>query len=96
MAKGSAVDLYWLPLGAGGHFVKLNGRAYEAVKARRRPGLVGKVTALTGDVTALTETVVGLTDDVLGLVDDVAQLTDTVTGVLDLTCLLRRICPSGA
>ena len=35
----AAVDLYWLPLGAGGHFVRLNGRAYEAVTARlhRRP-----------------------------------------------------------
>ena len=32
-------DLYWLPLGAGGRFVRLNGRAYEAVMARieRRP-----------------------------------------------------------
>jgi hypothetical protein len=28
------VDLYWLPLGAGGHFVRLNGRLYEAVAAR--------------------------------------------------------------
>jgi hypothetical protein len=27
------VDLYWLPLGAGGHSVRLNGRAYEAVAA---------------------------------------------------------------
>ncbi len=38
-ADRSAVDLYWLPLGAGGHFVRLNGRAYEAVAARmaRRP-----------------------------------------------------------
>jgi hypothetical protein len=38
--RGSAaVDLYWLPLGAGGHFVRLNGRIYEAVAARvqRRP-----------------------------------------------------------
>jgi len=35
----SAVDLYWLPLGAGGHFARVNGRAYEAVAARmaRRP-----------------------------------------------------------
>jgi hypothetical protein len=34
-----AVDLYWLPLGAGGQFVRLNGRVYEAVAARleRRP-----------------------------------------------------------
>lgn len=30
----TAVDLYWLPLGAGGHFVRLNGRVYEAVAAR--------------------------------------------------------------
>jgi hypothetical protein len=35
----AAVDLYWLPLGAGGHFVRLNGRLYEAAAARmgRRP-----------------------------------------------------------
>jgi hypothetical protein len=35
----SAVDLYWLPLGAGGHFVRLNGRVYESITARlqRRP-----------------------------------------------------------
>jgi hypothetical protein len=33
------VDLYWLPLGAGGRFVRLNGRVYEAVAAwvQRRP-----------------------------------------------------------
>jgi hypothetical protein len=31
-SKG-AVDLYWLPLGAGGHFVRLNGRIYEALAA---------------------------------------------------------------
>jgi hypothetical protein len=30
----AAVDLYWLPLGAGGHFVRLNGRVYEAAVAR--------------------------------------------------------------
>ena len=37
-AAGS--ELYWLPLGAGGWFVRLNGRIYEAVNAlaeRRRP-----------------------------------------------------------
>jgi hypothetical protein len=27
------VDLYWLPLGAGGHSVRLNGRIFEAVAA---------------------------------------------------------------
>jgi hypothetical protein len=32
---GSGIDLYWLPLGAGGWFVRLNGRVYEAVMARR-------------------------------------------------------------
>ena len=30
----SWVDLFWLPLGAGGHSVRLNGRLYEAVAAR--------------------------------------------------------------
>ena len=30
----SAVDLYWLPLGAGGHSVRLNGKAFEYVVAR--------------------------------------------------------------
>ena len=30
----AAVDLYWLPLGAGGHSVRWNGRAFEAVAAR--------------------------------------------------------------
>lgn len=30
----TGVGLYWLPLGAGGHCVRLNGRAFEAVVAR--------------------------------------------------------------
>jgi hypothetical protein len=36
----ACVELYWLPLGAGGWFVRLNGRIWEAVHARlerRRP-----------------------------------------------------------
>jgi hypothetical protein len=35
-ARGGAagVDLYWLPLGAGGHSVRWNGRVFEAVAAR--------------------------------------------------------------
>ena len=36
----ASIDLYWLPLGAGGWFVRLNGRIYEAIRAlleRRRP-----------------------------------------------------------
>lgn len=28
------MDLYWLPLGAGGHSVRLNGRVFEAVVSR--------------------------------------------------------------
>jgi hypothetical protein len=32
---GTRVDLYWLPLGAGGQFVRLNGRVYEALAAWR-------------------------------------------------------------
>ena len=37
----AGVDLYWLPLGAGGHSVRLNGRVFEAVAAvvERRPRL---------------------------------------------------------
>jgi hypothetical protein len=30
----AAVDLYWLPLGAGGHSVRYNGRVFEAISAR--------------------------------------------------------------
>jgi hypothetical protein len=36
----TGVELYWLPLGAGGHSVRLNGKVFEAVAARlqrRRP-----------------------------------------------------------
>ena len=35
----AGIDLFWLPLGAGGHSVRLNGRVFEAVAARagRRP-----------------------------------------------------------
>ena len=29
----SAVDLYWIPLGAGGRFVRFNGRVFEAIEA---------------------------------------------------------------
>src|SRR5687767_13251040 len=36
MGSPARVDLYWLPLGAGGHFVRLNGRAFEAIEARRQ------------------------------------------------------------
>jgi hypothetical protein len=34
------IELYWLPLGAGGHCVRWNGRVYErlaAIRQRRRP-----------------------------------------------------------
>jgi hypothetical protein len=39
-APDAGIDLWWLPLGAGGWFVHLNGRVWEAVHAlleRRRP-----------------------------------------------------------
>ena len=38
-ASSPGVDLYWLPLGAGGHSVRINGRVYEALAAamQRRP-----------------------------------------------------------
>jgi hypothetical protein len=34
-AADAGIDLYWLPLGAGGHFVRLNGQVYEAIQAYR-------------------------------------------------------------
>lgn len=30
----SSIDLFWLPLGAGGRLVRFNGRVYEAIMAR--------------------------------------------------------------
>jgi len=33
-SDGAAVDLYWLPLGAGGRSVRFNGLAFEAIAAR--------------------------------------------------------------
>jgi hypothetical protein len=38
--SAASIEVYWLPLGAGGWFVRLNGRIYEAIHAlleRRRP-----------------------------------------------------------
>jgi hypothetical protein len=32
----AAVDLYWIPLGAGGHCVRFNGRVFEAIQAARQ------------------------------------------------------------
>jgi hypothetical protein len=33
---GATVDLYWIPLGAGGHSVRFNGRVFEAIVAARQ------------------------------------------------------------
>ena len=33
-SSGPAVDLYWLPLGAGGHSVRFSGKVFEAIAAR--------------------------------------------------------------
>ena len=32
-SPNASIDLYWLPLGAGGHSVRLNGMAFEAIAA---------------------------------------------------------------
>jgi hypothetical protein len=51
----AAVELYWIPLGAGGHFVRFNGRVFEAIAAvgqhRRRCDLyhAALVVELDGD-----------------------------------------------
>lgn len=34
-AVAASVDLFWIPLGAGGHVVRWNGRVYECWSARR-------------------------------------------------------------
>ena len=34
-AKPAAIDLYWIPLGAGGHSVRFNGKVFEAIGAAR-------------------------------------------------------------
>jgi hypothetical protein len=51
-AVHSSIDLYWLPLGAGGHFVHWNGRAYEALMAlwerRRAQDLYHSALEVTG------------------------------------------------
>src|SRR4051812_1875419 len=31
----ATIELYWIPLGAGGHSVRLNGKVYEALAAAR-------------------------------------------------------------
>src|SRR5579862_8788560 len=36
MDSPSAIDLYWIPLGAGGQFVRFNGKVFEAFEARRQ------------------------------------------------------------
>ncbi len=54
-AHSAAVDLYWIPLGAGGHSVRFNGKVYEAavaaVRCRRRCDLyhAALVVELGGD-----------------------------------------------
>jgi hypothetical protein len=35
-ASRTAVNLYWIPLGAGGHCVRFNGRVFEAIEATRQ------------------------------------------------------------
>ena len=35
-AHPAALDLYWIPVGAGGHYVRFNGRVFEALAAARR------------------------------------------------------------
>jgi hypothetical protein len=35
-APTGTVDLFWIPLGAGGHSVRFNGQVFEAIEAARR------------------------------------------------------------
>jgi hypothetical protein len=36
MQATAAIDLYWIPLGVGGHSVRFNGRVFAAIEAARR------------------------------------------------------------
>ena len=36
VSPAAAVDLYWIPLGAGGHSVRFNGKVFEAIEAARQ------------------------------------------------------------
>lgn len=54
------IDLYWLPLGAGGTFIRWNGRAYERWAARRQHRAPSRLyhsglMVSTGDVTYAVE-----------------------------------------
>jgi hypothetical protein len=53
-APEASVDLYWLPLGAGGHSVRLNGKVFEAVVARleRRGRFDGPTTSQRSLITS--------------------------------------------
>jgi hypothetical protein len=42
-SPSAGVDLYWLPLGAGGHSVGWNGRIYEAAIALRERRAAGRL-----------------------------------------------------
>lgn len=61
-ASKSSVELYWLPLGAGGWSVRLNGRAFEAVAAaagrRQRKALYhsGLIVTAAGERFAIEQT----------------------------------------
>ena len=33
--RATTVDLFWIPLGAGGHSVRFNGQVFEAIQAAR-------------------------------------------------------------
>ena len=54
-AVSAEVNLYWLPLGAGGHSVRLNGRAYEAVAALSNAARLETCTTPRSKSTSLTD-----------------------------------------
>jgi hypothetical protein len=82
----AAVNLYWLPLGAGGRFVRLNGRVYEALAARlqRRPAWAGRFRIFRYEIRLWFN---GHIPDVAEAVDSPRRLTndeDRARRVLDL------------
>jgi len=53
-AERASVELYWLPLGAGGRFVRWNGRVFDAVAARM--SVANRATSTTPPWRSISET----------------------------------------
>ncbi len=81
-------DLYWLPLGAGGRSVRLNGRVFEAVTARieHRAACDLYHSALEGHLPGTGRFVIEMTP-----IPDVAEAVDSPQRMTDDPGLVQRL-----